>query len=61
MKSQSLDQDEGDEEQLEVQQCIEELKNKDLAERNVKLVIIINCIIDKRRRVEKDNKGTRTR
>ena len=30
-----LDEDEGDEEQNEVQKCIEEIKNKDLAERGI--------------------------
>ncbi len=31
----TLEEDEGDEEQLEVQKCIEELKNKDLFERGI--------------------------
>lgn len=30
-----LDEDEGDEEQLEIQQCIEELKSKDLYDKNI--------------------------
>ena len=30
-----LDEDEGDEEQLEVKKCIEELRNKDLFEREI--------------------------
>lgn len=30
-----LDEDEGDEEQLEVQKCIDELKNKDLFEKGI--------------------------
>lgn len=32
-----LDEDEGDEEQLEVKQCIEELRNKDLFEKDIDL------------------------
>ena len=33
----ALDEDEGDEEQFEVQECIDELKNKDLFERNINI------------------------
>jgi len=31
----ALEEDEGDEEQLEVQRCIDELKNKDLFEKGI--------------------------
>jgi hypothetical protein len=34
-ESTPLEEDEGDEEQLEVQRCIDELKNKDLFEKGI--------------------------
>lgn len=36
-QEEALDEDEGDEEQLEVKNCIEELRNKDLFERDIDL------------------------